>query len=646
MNNKCAGFCYYIDEEGDTMEKFKILVVEDEGITAMDIKSRLEELGYIVPALANSGKEAISLAKKLKPNLILMDINLKGEMDGTQAAKYISSHFQIPIIFLTAFNDESTLNRAKESAPYGYITKPFETSDLRNAVELSLYKHSLNLKIFAAEQRYRSIMENATCGIFILDLNGVISGLNSHAEKIFGYSHDQIIGKDYRNFIYSPERNYENIQMQKLLLEKIIGPNQTYIQQANGTIRDVEYSASYIENEEEIFILGIINDNTERNQLRSQTILTSKLATVGTLTAGIMHEINNPMTFVLTNLKYMEEQLKTLSQDYIKQNTFMLKLNDIIDESIQGVERIRKIINDLKGFARVDTDDLTLVDIHEVLSTAINMAYPQFKHVATLEKDFTTDIPLLLLNTSKLHQVFLNLIINSVQAMEGDDFSKNIIQVKTYIKSNSIFIDITDTGHGISPENLSKIFNPFFTTKPIGVGTGLGLSISSEIIHNLGGEISVKSCLGKGSTFSILLPIHVTSENPNLKLQESKMAVGKKILVVSDDPSLLTILDRIFQKDNQVTKALGGRAAFDLFEKKEDKFDIVISNLNMININGIDLYNYLIKTDPKLADRIIFTTDDTSSPTITKFLKGIKNPCIKKPFTKNLLLHAINHVLD
>jgi CheY-like chemotaxis protein len=213
------------------MSTIQILVVEDEEITAMDIRSRLEELGYTICASTNSAEEAISLAQTSKPDLVLMDMVLKGEMDGVMAAETISVKEHIPVVFLTAFNDNETFNRAKLSSPYGYITKPFETRDLYIAIELALFKHGSEKKISEANKRYRSVMENALCGIFLHDINGVIFDVNNQMEKIFATSKDKIIGSHFQEFQPKTELEYYSAQMQKLLIEKSIGPISGRIQQ-------------------------------------------------------------------------------------------------------------------------------------------------------------------------------------------------------------------------------------------------------------------------------------------------------------------------------------------------------------------------------------------------------------------------------
>ena len=183
-------------------QETKILVVEDDSITAMDIKSRLEKLNYIVVATAPSGEEALACVDKFNPNLIVMDIVLQGDMDGIVSAEKISENYGIPIIFLTAYgDDDSKFNRAKLTIPYGYITKPFETRDLQVAIQLALVRKEMENKLALKEKRYQLLMDNATCGLFIFDSKGIITDINKQGTIILGRDKRAIINNDFREFI-------------------------------------------------------------------------------------------------------------------------------------------------------------------------------------------------------------------------------------------------------------------------------------------------------------------------------------------------------------------------------------------------------------------------------------------------------------
>jgi len=621
------------------MEDIKILVVEDEAITAMDIQNRLNKLGYNVLGPSDSGEKAIEITQKMHPNVVLMDIVLKGNISGIEAAQEIASKYNTPIIFLTAYKDEETFKRAKSSAPYGYITKPFEMRDLSNAIELALFKHTADEKISAAEQRYRSVMENASCGIFIIDQNGIISDLNKQAECIFGKKRAKLINDNFINYVHPEEREYASVQIQKLLTEKRIGPNLGRIIQPSGATRDVEFSAVYVDNKEEKLIFSILNDITERNKLREQTLLSDKLSMIGILAAGIIHEINNPMTFLLTNLEYINKQLDVVSQDKEKQEKFIQKLNEIINESIEGVKIVNTIIKELKGFIHIDYKNIEPMDIHEAINLAIHMSYPQYKNKANLETDFASDIPLLMLNGNKLEQVILNLIVNAAQAIDADNAQNNFIKIKTTKEKKSIRIDVSDTGKGIPPDVLPRIFEPFFTTKAIGVGTGLGLSICYDIIKNMGGEIKVESTPQKNTVFSIYLPMQFTVSSAD-ELTKPMIGIHKNILVVDDSPVFLTIIKGILEKSHHVTTC-DGRAAIELVRTSPRKFDAVIIDLYMPDVSGIDLFRYISQSIPELKNRIIFITGGISTPIMQEFVSSISNPLLEKPFTANQLQQTL-----
>lgn len=278
----------------------------------------------------------------------------------------------------------------------------------------------------------------------------------------------------------------------------------------------------------------ILQDITERKkaekelkQTQSYIIHQEKMASIGQLAAGVAHEINNPMGFIISNLSSLREYIERLTEfitvedqaialadipndfqlaeirkklkiDYISED-----VKELIVESLDGAERVKHIVQELKTFSRVDQADYTLIDLNETIKTTMNIAWNEIKYVATLEHEFG-NIPKINCYPQQLNQVFLNLLVNAAQAIKD----QGTITVRTWCDEKNINVSITDTGSGISPKDLARIFEPFYTTKDVGKGTGLGLSISYSIIQNHGGEIKVESEIGKGSTFTVILPIH------------------------------------------------------------------------------------------------------------------------------------------
>ena len=181
------------------MDETKLLIVEDEGVTALEIQSKVEEWGYSVLDVVSSGEEAVKTALDKKPDLILMDIVLKEKLNGIEAAKLIKKTYEVPIIYLTAYGDEKTLQKAKITFPQAYLLKPFEENELKFAIEMGLYKHDMEIKLKRSEERYRTLAENARDMIFIINLEDRIEYVNRYAADLLGLKPEDLIGELRQN---------------------------------------------------------------------------------------------------------------------------------------------------------------------------------------------------------------------------------------------------------------------------------------------------------------------------------------------------------------------------------------------------------------------------------------------------------------
>lgn len=267
--------------------------------------------------------------------------------------------------------------------------------------------------------------------------------------------------------------------------------------------------------------------HAELKQVQARVIQQEKMASIGQLAAGITHEINNPMSFITGNLgilrTYLEgidkiitvqeeiarkhappEAMETLHalREKMKIDYILKDVGHLIDQSLEGADRVRKIVSDLKNFSRMEEDVYMIEDINAALDSTINIVWNEIKYKSELVKEFG-ELPLTRCNISHLNQVFMNLLVNAAQAIEK--WGK--ITVRTRTKGDDIYVSVTDTGSGIPEENLKKILEPFFTTKAAGKGTGLGLSISYDIVKRHNGDIIMESEVGKGSTFTIRIPV-------------------------------------------------------------------------------------------------------------------------------------------
>ena len=267
--------------------------------------------------------------------------------------------------------------------------------------------------------------------------------------------------------------------------------------------------------------------NAELKATQSQMLQREKMASIGQLAAGVAHEINNPIGFVSSNLRSLDKYIKKLtgylellekglkeqapeSWEEIKPQRKKLKIDflledcdDLITESLDGSERVRKIVQNLKTFSRVDQAEEQLADLNECLESTISIVWNELKYKAQLEKDFA-ELPDIYCSPQELSQVFTNILVNAAQAIEKE----GLVKIRSWLEDETIFISIQDNGSGIDKANLEKIFEPFFTTKPVGEGTGLGMSISYEIVKKHGGDILIDSELGNGTTFTVSLPLN------------------------------------------------------------------------------------------------------------------------------------------
>jgi signal transduction histidine kinase len=379
----------------------------------------------------------------------------------------------------------------------------------------------------------------------------------------------------------------------------------------------------------------------ERRRMQQQLLLADRLTSVGMLAAGVAHEINNPLAYVLGNLEFA---VGRLNAGHPLEGAELAEVIQSLGQAHEGSERIGHIARDLKVFCRSGADEVTSpINPRRVMESSISIAWNQIRHRGRLERSFER-VPNIAGNENRLGQVFLNLLVNAAQALPEERSDQNEIAVAIRAEAGQVLIEVRDTGSGMSEEQQARIFEPFFTTKPRGVGSGIGLSICRSIVNDMGGEISCQSRLGHGTTFRVQLPASgavLTSCPPRPALPVLGRA---RIMVLDDEPALCVVLRRLLRREHEVIGYSDAREALARLEQDQG-FDVVICDLMMPNLSGIEFFGQLREKHPELARRVVFMTGGAFEPRAQQFLRSVSNPCLEKPFETRALHVALAAIL-
>jgi len=383
--------------------------------------------------------------------------------------------------------------------------------------------------------------------------------------------------------------------------------------------------------------VAVFRDVTERKRLEQRIAVSERLAAIGTLTAGVAHEINNPLAASLANVEFALERLTWLRSD-IATNGLTRSAMSTLEQATAALfdaeragQRVRTIVQDLKRFARAEEAERTVLDLPNVLDVAIKLTEHQVRHSAKVSRRYGTT-PLVEANEGQLVQVVVNLLVNAAQAIGSGATTRNeiVVSTRTDDAGRAEFV-VTDSGPGISKQDLAKIFDPFFTTKPIGDGTGLGLSICHSVVASLNGELSVESEPGAGAAFKVALPPASPKVEP-IKSPSIAPPVGRRgrVLCIDDDQAVLRTVSRVLDWHEVV----GEVRAHDALSRiaHGESFDVIFCDLMMPEMTGVDFYHTIRTANPGLAERIVFLTGGAFTPGAAAFLDTCANLVVLKPF--------------
>ena len=497
-----------------------------------------------------------------------------------------------------------------------------------------------------SEEKFKSAFMTGMDAFYLATLEeGLILEVNDNFEQVWGYRREEVIGKTSLQLGIYFDPSDRARMVAKLKTNGYVRDLELKGRKKDGDIISITISVSILVLNDKKHILGIIRDITERKraeaetqQLRNKAEISSRLAAVGEMAAGIAHEINNPLTSVIGFSELLVER-QDLPED----------VKGEIKIIANGSTKVKDIVRRMLTFARQTKPVRVNTSINELIENTLCLrAY--VLRTANIEvcKHLDLDLPLVTVDPGQIQQVFLNLIVNAEYAMKKAHGKGNLI-ITTEKKDGHIRISFKDDGMGMSSEVKAKLFNPFFTTKPIGEGTGLGLGLSRSIVLEHGGTIEVESEPDQGATFIITLPLTQSAEEASIKAHDITASTTEKVgpakfLVVDDEENVRKVLNMILANSGHTVDATGDVSEA-LAKLESNSYDVILIDIRMPGMNGMELYAAVMEKHPEVKGKFIFMSGDPSDLQTRDFFEQNKLSYISKPFDRETLMQKVNGLL-
>jgi len=638
------------------MNQPQILIVEDEAIVAMDLRLHLQDLGYAVSGLASTGEEAVAMAERTRPSLVLMDISLGAGMDGIEAAHHMQG-MGLPVVYLTAFADETTLTRAKQSGPYGYLLKPFDERTLHSTIEMALYRHRMEQELKASESRMRAIIEHALDLVVILDQTGRVAYSSPSAGKILGYRPGERIGTAAIELVHPGDLSIFSAVLSELLQNP--GASRTLeirILHKDGSPRLMEAVAHNALDVQGVH--GIVvnaRDITERRQveldrqvMEAKVQQAQKLESLGVLAGGIAHDFNNLLMGIMghAGLALMDLQ----ADSPLRRRLHQIEL---------AATRAAELTNQLLAYSGRGKFLVEPISLSRLVDEMESLLETVISKKAVLEHHYAPDLPLIDGDATQIRQVIMNLITNASDAL-GERTGKITITVGamptgpltpclagTPPEGESVFLEVKDTGSGMAPDTLGRIFDPFFTTKF--TGRGLGLAAVLGIMHGHHGAIQVLSEPGQGTTFRLLFPRSEGTHGQDLWQDRPSVTYASHgtILVVDDEETVRSVAAATLERCGfQVRIATNGRDGLAVYRDLAADIRAVVLDLTMPILGGDEVLVELRSgSGPGATVPVLLSSGYSSSDVAGNLQRFAPIQFLQKPYSPGDLIQKIRSCL-
>jgi two-component system, cell cycle sensor histidine kinase and response regulator CckA len=514
----------------------RVLIAEDESLIAEELRIRLQRLGLDVLVPVTSAEDAVAAVSRAPPDLVLMDIHLKGRMDGIEAAGAIRQRYHVPVIYLTAHSDIATITRAKVTEPFGYLLKPFDERDLRIAIELALHKHEMERRLRESEERLATTLTSIADGVIATDGEGRITLLNPIAESLTGWSQAAAKGESIDRvfqLVHAVTRAVPENPIRRALQENRVVhlDDHVLIQTKDGAEIPVEDSAAPIRHHGQVVgAVLVFHDISERQKAeaalrRSEDLLhqAQKLEAIGRLAGGVAHDVNNMMTVVIGYAELLLREVDAADPKCA-----------VLHEMRRAASRSADIAQQLLAVGRRQVLQPEVVDVKRLIDGVRPMMTDLLGQGIELRCELDPETAMVRIDPSQFDRVIINLGLNAREAMPDGGVVRIASHQLTLAKDDMpdapevaagdyVLLSVSDTGRGMDANTTSRVFEPFFSTKPFADGVGLGLATVYGIVKQSGGHLYVASEVGRGTTFKIFLP---RVGRPDVSSQNEKAPPG------------------------------------------------------------------------------------------------------------------------
>ena len=641
----------------------RVLIVEDESLVALDLEERLAKLGYQIAGVVDNGAEALRHTAAAKVDLVLMDIHIRGDRDGIETAATLRESADIPVVFLTAHADEATLHRAGETEPFGYILKPFDERELRATIQMAHYRHRAESRLRKMERWLATTLRSIGDGVIATDSEGRIIFINAMAEAVSGWSRGEALGLPlWEVFVITTadgalDETWERLSRAMADGATIHLGEGRSLRTREGRLVPVDDSLAPIRDDGGAITgcVVIFRDNTanlaaekSRRELEAKMQEAQRLESLGVLAAGIAHDFNNLLVAVTAGASHA----RTLTP-----------AGSPLIPCLEGIEhageRAGQLCHQMLAYAGKGQRALQALELSAFTRDTAQLLQASAHRNASFVMELAEGLPMFEGDPRQIQQVIMNLVINGSEALGEQGGTLTVRTAHVHVsraflsgcrvgadlgEGNYLLLEVTDTGHGMTPEVLARIFDPFFTTKF--TGRGLGLAAISGIVRSHGGALAVESTPGKGTTFRVLFvpsaaaPAVVAPPPPDASWRGSG-----KALVVDDEISIRLVGGALLRHLGfEVETADDGRQGMEKATAEGSDFRVILLDLTMPKLDGHAVFQAIRAKRP--AQPVLIMSGYSTKQAASHFQNGGPVAFIQKPFTLPDLVAKLQPLLS